>query len=75
MQWLLFPDSMKDEEAARQAQQRAAEGETAAPQLPKVRVTAKPEQVRQAFTAAERLGKLEVTQAVQQGGEQGRQER
>eukprot|EP00983_Pelagomonas_calceolata_P070260 1150712-Pelagomonas_calceolata.AAC.3 len=47
IQWLLFPDSIKDDEEAAAARRAAAEA--AGPQLPKVSVTSKPDELRRAF--------------------------
>jgi len=52
IQWLLFPDSIKDDEEAAAARRAAAEA--AGPQLPKVSVTSKPDELRRAFEEAER---------------------
>ncbi len=59
VQWLIFPDSVKDdpEEEAR----RRAAAEAAGPQLPKVGITSKPEDVRAAFLLAEKQGKALAT--------------
>ena len=54
---LLFPDSIKDDEAERAARRAAADA--AGPQLPKLAITANPEEVRRAFQAAESMGKKE----------------
>lgn len=47
IQWILFPDSINDDEAA--AAQRRAAAEAAGPQLPKLSVTSKPDELRRAF--------------------------
>ena len=53
----LFPDSIKADEAERAARRAAAEA--AGPQLPKVAITAKPDEIRRAFQTAESMGKKE----------------
>jgi hypothetical protein len=57
---------MREEESAAEAAARRAAAEAAGPQLPKVSITAKPEQLKQAFSAAERLGKIEGKKAAQE---------
>ncbi len=54
MQLLLFPDSLKD-----QVDDDDANALPKGPQLPKVGITAKPEEMRAAFRVAERIGKQE----------------
>lgn len=70
VQWLVFPDSVKD--TAAEAARRRAQAEAAAgPQLPKVSVTAKPDELRRAFAQAERLGQKEgkaAAAAIEAGG-------
>mmetsp|Transcript_31114 Transcript_31114/g.69136 ORF Transcript_31114/g.69136 Transcript_31114/m.69136 type:complete len:331 (-) Transcript_31114:737-1729(-) len=51
VQMVLFPESLKDDEADRAARRAAG------PQLPKVSVTSKPDEVRRAFDAAASAGK------------------
>ncbi|GFH23614.1 uncharacterized protein HaLaN_21250, partial [Haematococcus lacustris] len=58
VQWLLFPDSVNSEEERReQAAARRAAAEAAGPQLPKVTVSSKSDELMKAFTSAERLGR------------------
>lgn len=57
MQLLLFPDSLADAEEDEAALPKG-------PQLPKVAMTAKPEELRAAFKVAERIGRQEGAKAV-----------
>ncbi|EFJ42954.1 hypothetical protein VOLCADRAFT_121472 [Volvox carteri f. nagariensis] len=57
VQLLLFPGSITDEEA--EEEDAASRG----PQLPKVRITSRPDELRAAFNVAERLGKQEAQKA------------
>jgi len=56
-QWLFYPDSLQDDKiaAAKRAEAEAAAG----PQLPKVSVSGKADELRRAFAAAESIGKRE----------------
>lgn len=58
MQLLLFPNSIPDED------DENSDAAPKGPQLPKVRITSSPEELRAAFNVAERLGKQEAQEAV-----------
>ncbi|GIL99396.1 hypothetical protein Vretimale_4566, partial [Volvox reticuliferus] len=58
IQLLFFPGSIPDEEDSAE-EEDASRG----PQLPKVRITSRPEEIRAAFGVAERLGKREAQKA------------
>ena len=59
---LLYPESLKADEADRAARRAAADA--AGPQLPKVAITANAEEVKRAFQAAESMGKREGAKEV-----------
>ncbi len=52
VQWVLYPDSLKEADPEEVAARRAAAA-AAGPQLPKVSVTSKPGELRRAFEAAQ----------------------
>ncbi|KAG1671830.1 hypothetical protein FOA52_000207 [Chlamydomonas sp. UWO 241] len=58
VQMLMFPEKLMEDEV-RAATERARRA--APPQLPKVGITASPEEMRAAFMAAEKMGKAEAT--------------
>ncbi|GIL43058.1 hypothetical protein Vafri_846 [Volvox africanus] len=58
VQLLLFPGSIPDEDESVEE-----DGASRGPQLPKVRITSRPEEIRAAFGVAERLGKREAQKA------------
>ncbi|GFR41276.1 hypothetical protein Agub_g1951 [Astrephomene gubernaculifera] len=61
VQLLLFPNSLQDDEA--EEDDEAAAAAARGPQLPQVRITSHPQQLRAAFGVAERLGKQEAGKA------------
>ncbi|KAG2443033.1 hypothetical protein HYH02_009448 [Chlamydomonas schloesseri] len=59
VQLLFFPDTIKAEDLEDEEEDAAAKG----PQLPKVRITSRPDELRAAFSVAERLGQQEGAKA------------
>ncbi|KAG2442903.1 hypothetical protein HXX76_002979 [Chlamydomonas incerta] len=56
---LFFPDTIKAEDLEDEEEDAAAKG----PQLPKVRITSRPDELRRAFNVAERMGQQEGAKA------------
>ncbi len=53
VQWVLSPESLREGESAEEAAARRAAADAAGPQLPKVSVTSKPDELRRAFEAVQ----------------------